>query len=1297
MLKRVLSVLVCLLTAGGLYAWAATTWQLQTKLSTTGGTLKVRNNATQTTAGSVVYTNFTTSANVPVTVSANVGYKISALTKSGTAVPLGNYTTQYATTFNKANGTTQSLVAGFIARQYQVTASAIGPGSISATSVLVSYNNSAVLTATPTYTNCYLMGVTGGTVADIYGSPVSYPYGGAVKITVANVIAPRTVTATFMQAAVNAGVDQVAQTNQVVNLTGTLTGSGTLAWSFVSGPATVDTSAWNTLTPSFIPVVPGTYVLQLAEMAGAKTLASDTVQITVTNSVTGYMRTNCNGCHSSHGVYPSTAFSLWSTGSHRTAGIHCITCHTNSAMPTPVNTNTVNGSTFTIAYASAGTVGSNFCATCHPTSIVTAFSGSPHNANGLTCSTCHTGGGHRPDVADSVCNGCHRDSTGNVANHPFAIGANPCIACHNPHSTAGSAAGATPVHFNTMTAAGYPASYVTSRSNCSNCHADSSSNLAVRQQWARSAHAAVADAPWKGEDFKTKAGCVQCHTTTGFVAWSSAKITAAWGSAADKTKEVLSCVGCHSDISNGILRSVTPVRPYAEDPGYQYPNLGKSNICLGCHSGTNNGQSIAVRRDNFADFGNLKFIDPHFMAVGGTSYAKGGYHFPGRSYSGESTHTRLGLSDANGPCVACHKNAGNGHTFVTGALPVCAGCHGSSLSEAGLAAERAAFLNGLEILKAQLAAKGFGTTSPTAGFSTTNWGSGENGANTMGAAFNYVLLASEPGAYAHNPMYAQQLLLDSLDYLDNAQLDNSVATLAIPNLVASGAISQAMADSFASYQVKDSCTTCHGGSAASAKPMATGGHSAHVTLAYGPGNYFGNGVTACQNCHSFDPATHLNGSVDLVNGAGSACVGCHPGGLPSWSVGRLSCTSCHAAQPSVLPNGVAAPYQANFDSTGHGRYASSSRCTDCHDQNSRHISGALGSYTRLSVSGNALCASCHNDAALVRPAFLNMSSHFTAKGSGQTMGCVACHDTHGSANRSMIRSMINGVAITFTNSTTGLVDLGTNLGLCQVCHTVTAHFRNGVPETGHPTTGCLNCHRHNAAGGAFKPFGTCDACHGYPPVPKRAGLRFGTMNNWSGARFESYSGGGGAHLSHVAKTAKASEGWNNCTPCHSGGAASHLMVLPINDHQSNVTVAVDTQYSFTAGSVPLYDSGKSCSNVSCHAVKAGSFSYYSYNAGSDDYDLITVNYGGAQRTPAWNATGQQCAACHGNPPADGRVWHSGNHGNQGPTSSLNQCQLCHPDVSSVNGQGTTITNPTQHRNGTLNVQGAFKSTCFGCH
>ena len=139
---------------------------------------------------------------------------------------------------------------------------------------------------------------------------------------------------------------------------------------------------------------------------------------------------------------------------------------------------------------------------------------------------------------------------------------------------------------------------------------------------------------------------------------------------------------------------------------------------------------------------------------------------------------------------------------------------------------------------------------------------------------------------------------------------------------------------------------------------------------------------------------------------------------------------------------------------------------------------------------------------------------------------------------------------------------------------------------------------------------------------------------------------------------------------------------------------------------PSFDAtAKTCSNVACHGAPAGTWSYYVYDWGADDYTLVTLTvYGNpAGVTPSWYATGgAACGACHGNPPSHGtngsNVWHSGYHGGQGPTGANNQCQLCHPDASSPGtGIGTTITNASMHANGTINVQATFKSSCFGCH
>ena len=879
--------------------------------------------------------------------------------------------------------------------------------------------------------------------------------------------------------------------------------------------------------------------------------------------------------------------------------------------------------TVAISVTTQASADSEACTDCHSDrnpSIVSGYNSSRHAGTAtVSCRACHNPTGelmHPYDVRPyDICGGCHFDPQGEVPLHPVAINGNPCVSCHDPHSAL-ALVGAPPAHFNNQTSAGYPASYLTSRSACVNCHYGSQANPAIREQWALSGHAATLSAAWRGEDFKTRSGCVQCHSTTGFIAYSSGKVTAAWGVASDKTKEVLSCVGCHSDMTMGNVRNVTPVRPFADD-SFVNRNVGKSNICLDCHSGVNNGMSIQIKVEN-GDFGNLPFVAPHYAAAGATLQGVGGYHFPGVSYASYSSsgHRDIGVGNktgtgTGGPCVSCHMSAPEKHRYraVTrdqaGVLDAivtttCSNCHQGSLDAAKLTAGQNSFLDALEALRALLAQKGFPYSPSAPHFANTNWGSGQEGANAMGAAYNYALLKSEPGVYAHNPLYAKQLVLDSIDWLDNNQLDDSVLNLALPTLVDAGAISQATADSVAAYQPKkDSCLTCHGGSAATATPMATNGHPAHITRPYGPGLYLGGEVAPCQQCHAASSANHLNGVVDLWTGAGSACVGCHAGTPPTWSsTARIDCTVCHAAAPARLPNGVAAPYKPNFAVTGHGRFAASNQCSVCHDPDSSHISGTLGTFMRLRVpNDNNLCASCHNDPGVVGVAFRNMSTHVTKE--GNPLSCRDCHEPHGTGNLSMIRTTINGNTIVFNDRENGLVNPATNRGLCQACHTLTNYYRAGIPETRHYTSGCLSCHTHNAAGGAFKPIGgTCDSCHGYPPAPKNTGMVFGTENNWINARFEDYSGGGGAHLAiaHVSPLAVASEGWQNCTVCHNGGdqgaSSYHRMTTPVQSHIDNVTVLVDPRLRFAEGftvytgarlfNLPAQNETGNCFNIACH-------------------------------------------------------------------------------------------------------------------
>lgn len=174
-------------------------------------------------------------------------------------------------------------------------------------------------------------------------------------------------------------------------------------------------------------------------------------------------------------------------------------------------------------------------------------------------------------------------------------------------------------------------------------------------------------------------------------------------------------------------------------------------------------------------------------------------------------------------------------------------------------------------------------------------------------------------------------------------------------------------------------------------------------------------------------------------------------------------------------------------------------------------------------------------------------------------------------------------------------------------------------------------------------------------------------------------------------------------------------------HQCAGTLSFDAA---VAGPSAAFDANtKSCSSVACHAVPAGTFTYPVWDWGCDCQSYTTVSYGGAAGTgtPNWYAPAgaSGCSACHGYAPTfngTAYVWHSGMHG--GTLTDGNTCQLCHPDVTgayvAAGYAGTsggliascttgfcsapgTITDPTRHGNGTVDVAPKWGSRCFGCH
>lgn len=793
-------------------------------------------------------------------------------------------------------------------------------------------------------------------------------------------------------------------------------------------------------------------------------------------------KTTCYGCHkhdltaissgltctSCHG-YPPTTQVIHTTGfvkySHVSAT--CANCH--SVPPTTDPTLTHRNGVVEVL------TNINACSSCHSYPPATATHATAIAGNAPNCANCHiynyftdaTHNNGTVDFSNTACNSCHGHPptqlsialSGTTGPHPVS---NDCAMCHgynpvDPTATGLHRNGVLDVlksgapHFNNSTSAGYSASYVTSKvTSCSFCHNSNLNNQAIRQQWATTGHANTEAAPAKITDFKTLSPCVRCHTTTGFIAYSSANMITQWGLATDKTKEVITCVACHSDVANGVVRTMTPNKPYESNQAFTNANVGASNVCMDCHGGRDSG-SFIQNQVGTTDFTNYAFqYKSHYMTSGGIIQGTVGFNFPGRTYPtfSENSHSKIGMgymgTGNSGPCAGCHMSSPDKHTFkaissangpvVKFYTTVCTNCHNTSLPPATLDAKRLAFENALEVLRIALASKNYVWDAtvktfyrPGTNIVATNWGIGQAGANVFGAAYNYKLFVTEPNSYTHNPAYAKALISDSIVAVmyggDVSGASGNIDT-ALANLQG---LTTAQITSFNAFKQADaSCNSCHG------NPPATATH---------------NGIAAgtCTNCHIFTGAggaTHNNGVVDLLSGT-ATCSSCHgyppaaqtiPGFVKYTHV-SATCTDCHSTP--VDPSPTATHRNGTVD-----LLTNANACNGCHSAppaSSVHSAATLAPFN---------CTDCH-----VYTTFTG-STHNNGTIDFSNLSCNTCHG-YPPMSQAQLDARVAG---TFTNArledyagggghhaTHLLPTLTANEGFapCLPCHPNTSHGQGG--------------------------------------------------------------------------------------------------------------------------------------------------------------------------------------------------------------------------------------------------------------
>lgn len=1179
MLSKILAVITlgCLLPIQA----SAASWTLNTWVKSGGGSITVRSGAPQNSFRGSVFKSYTTTvANpnnaVPVTVTANTGYAIYRVSVNGTDT--FSPASPYQTTVTGPGA--KSVYATFRPVPVSVTATAgnggaVTPGAISGVvyGQVVRTPTRFVFTPSPGFNVDSITGLpTGATVSPAVPAAPNkqvvvllrpgFIYSSAIAL-----------QATFTGLAANAGAQQTVLPGAAVTLDGSKSTGvvSSYSWTQTSGPGFPGTKmiADNSMSSqvSFTPSVPGAYTFRLVVNGSSTSFTT----VTVTNDIATAARNQCQNCHEATGVGSKVnVFPSWSGSKHRANQVMCASCH----------------------------VGADTGA--HPGPRLTSA------------------------ALLNACAGCHGI---NPVGHPFPTGGSICDACHDPHAlTATAAAPQSGAHFNNATSAGYPASYVTSRSDCSNCHVSDTVNPVVRAQWARSGHAAVTDPPFTAYDFKTQSGCVQCHTTTGFIAYSTGKVTAAWGVATDKTKEVITCIACHSDVPAGTVRKVKPVKPFADD-GYQNRDTGESNVCFDCHSGRNNGASIQVKVGS-VNFGNLPFVAPHYLAAGATLHGQGGYTF-GKTYAFYSSNSHRGIGMGNlggsaGPCVTCHMGSTEPHTFGAVATdaggnvtaitaPVCANCHGtgqSALSATSLNATKGDYANSLTILKAMLNDQGYTPTAAYPYFSNTAWGTDQAGANVMGAAFNYVLLTREPGGYTHNGAYARQLVSDSIDAVFNRGSLSGSTDAALSYLVGKGAITQAQADAFNTYKGKSSCGSCH------QFPPTSGSHAVHLAQGF-----------ACSACHNqtavnattlvSGTVTHLNGKIDVTfaatynlnattaasyNASSKTCanVYCHSGGGTNptsmvWGStggsGTGNCLACHpvlsathtAHVGDLFTSGAVTFYNFTANRSDNATYRFG--CANCHPMDpAYHMNGRID----VTLQPDANAGSLKNKNVTVVSDFINNTGSGVAGTTKSNVTCSAayCHS--------------NGYGDAPTYATTPNWYGGTLTGdRCAACHGNSPSTGNTPGSTAHAlhvvgihglnvfsgTTDNLAAGNSGSVGhGVAKQSTTlnCDICHADTVTQVRNDNNLSCTACHAGQGNPAQVAFRGKHINGVVDVSFKDVTFVSKAQLRPGSFAAYSGMLWSRNAgvYKNSTSAFDsTKKSLKSA---IYDGSGGCSNVACH-------------------------------------------------------------------------------------------------------------------
>ncbi len=832
-----------------------------------------------------------------------------------------------------------------------------------------------------------------------------------------------------------------------------------------------------------------------------------------------------------------------------------------------------------------------------------------------TCSTisCHGAGAAPAQWGSSMptdCTGCHGgnatsanpQTTGKHAahmNNPAVLGTDyACVNCHALTVSSDRTIADPAFHGNgfknfTGLNAGGRSSYTTATGVCSAtyCHTDG-----------KGTQKDMTAANWKSAATLDCKGCHGSDAAPDFASAAGEPNYASTGSGTARANShrnhvdtgAASCVNCHggttttgtSITGNHTNRVIDLIPGNGKSFGYEAGTKTCSTIschgsgsvprtwgasltadCTGCHGNNTASAMVLTTGKHTAHVNNTSVIgsnygcaDCHAMTVAADrTFANAALH--GNSfvdYSGSRAGRSSTYTAATGVCSAtyCHSDGKGSQKAMTAAnwngaaLLDCAGCHGSDAAPAFTSAA---------------GEPNYASTGANQARSNSHQKHvGSAGAATCVSCHSATVTASGTaiinGATTHTDRSIDVAQGDGKSFTWTAGAKNC------SNISCHGAGSPAAV--WGATMPAD-CTGCHGGNGASASPLATGKHAAHVSNAAVLGDNLG-----CVECHARTVSADrtVSSSTNHAN-TFADYSGTKAGGSSTYATGVCSATYCHSDGKGV---------QKSMAAAGWGS-AATMGCTGCHGSDATPVFASQAGEPNYANAGAGL---------------LRANSHQSHASTGAA-SCDTCHTATVTADGTAVRAgslhLNRGVDVNFNVAKATAVWNGLN----RTCSNISCH-NGGNATWGDPTSaGCAVCH------------------------PNLSGAHTAHVSDLLGSGLVTF-------YNYTANRSAGTVYRYGCANCHPTDMTRHRngqIDVSIRHNKTGGTTLASLNALATADGLNAADSGitgTSGSSVFCSAAYCHS-SGKSTSQAAGDYRQSPNWYGGPY-------SGNKCGMCHDNPP-----------------------------------------------------------------